>query len=75
MFGEAFSISGIYYSSVAATTTFLFFIMLYAIGDAMNKEDKVPITTPRIIANAKLRIESPPRMKNTAIRSTYSMKY
>ena len=29
----------------------------------MNKEDNVPITTPRIIANAKLRIESPPRMK------------
>ena len=37
--------------------------MLYAIGDAMNSEDNVPITTPRIIANAKLRIESPPRMK------------
>ena len=37
--------------------------MLYAIGDAMNKEDKVPITTPRIIANANLRIDSPPRMK------------
>ena len=29
----------------------------------MNREDNVPITTPRIIANAKLRIESPPRMK------------
>ena len=63
MFGRGFSICGVYYSSVAATTTFLFFIMLYAIGDAMNSEDNVPITTPRIIANAKLRIESPPRMK------------
>ena len=37
--------------------------MLYAIGDAINNEDKVPITTPRIIANAKLRMESPPRLK------------
>jgi hypothetical protein len=37
--------------------------MLYAIGDAMNSDDNVPITTPKIIANAKLRIESPPRMK------------
>ena len=64
MFGRGFSICGVYYSSVAAgTTTFLFFIMLYAIGDAMNSDDNVPITTPKIIANAKLRIESPPRMK------------
>ena len=63
MFGRGFSICGVYYSSVAGTTTFLFFIMLYAIGDAINSEDNVPITTPRIIANAKLRIESPPRMK------------
>ena len=29
----------------------------------MKIEDKVPNTTPRIIANAKLRILSPPRMK------------
>ena len=63
MFGRGFSICGVYYSSVAGTTTFLFFIMLYAIGDAMNSDDNVPITTPKIIANAKLRIESPPRMK------------
>ena len=63
MFGRGFSICGVYYSSVVGTTTFLFFIMLYAIGDAINNEDNVPITTPRIIANAKLRIESPPRMK------------
>ena len=32
-------------------------------GDATNSEDNVPHTTPRIIANAKLRMESPPRMK------------
>ena len=56
-------LTGIYYSSVVTGTTFLFFIMLYAIGDAMNSDDNVPITTPKIIANAKLRIESPPRMK------------
>ena len=34
-----------------------------AVGAAMNSEDRVPNTTPRIIANEKLRIESPPRMK------------
>ncbi len=63
MFGRGFFYFWIYYSSVVAGTTFLFFIMLYAIGDAMNSDDNVPITTPKIIANAKLRIESPPRMK------------
>ena len=35
--------------------------ILTAIGYSIN--DNVPITTPKIIANAKLRIESPPRMK------------
>ena len=29
----------------------------------MKSDDKVPNTTPKIIAKAKLRIESPPRMK------------
>ena len=32
---------------------------MYAIGDAMKIEDKVPNTTPRIIANEKLRMLSP----------------
>ena len=39
------------------------FCIVYAIGAARNREDSVPITTPRIIANEKLRIESPPRIK------------
>ena len=56
MFGRGFSICGVYYSSVAGTTTFLFFIMLYAIGDAINNEDNVPITTPRIIALSLIHI-------------------
>lgn len=38
-------------------------MMLYAIGAAMKSEDKVPNTTPRIIANEKLRMLSPPSMK------------
>lgn len=29
----------------------------------MNNEERVPNTTPKIIANEKLRILSPPRMK------------
>ena len=31
----------------------------------MNKEEKVPNTTPKIIANEKLRMLSPPKMKMT----------
>ena len=34
-----------------------------AVGAAMNSDDRVPKITPRIMANEKLRIESPPRMK------------
>ena len=41
----------------------MFFSIIYAIGEATNRDDSVPMTTPRIIAKAKLRIESPPRMK------------
>ena len=35
----------------------------YAVGAAMNMDDSVPKNTPSIIANEKLRMESPPRMK------------
>ena len=31
----------------------------------MNRDEKVPKTTPKIIANEKLRMLSPPRMKIT----------
>ena len=32
-------------------------------GEAMNSDENVPITTPRIMANEKLRMLSPPRKK------------
>ena len=35
----------------------------YATGAAMKMDDRVPKTTPRIMANENERIESPPRMK------------
>lgn len=38
---------------------------MYATGDATKIVASVPMITPRIIANTKLRIESPPRMKIT----------
>ena len=38
-------------------------IVRKAIGAAMKMEEQVPKTTPRIIANEKLRMLSPPRMK------------
>ena len=38
-------------------------ITRYAVGAATNNDEQVPITTPRIIANAKLLMLSPPRMK------------
>lgn len=42
---------------------FLFLIHFNATGAAMNNEESVPNTTPRIIANEKLLMLSPPRMK------------
>ena len=39
------------------------FTIEYATGAATKIDDKVPNTTPRIIANEKLRTLSPPRMK------------
>ena len=37
-------------------------ITRYAVGAAMNIDESVPIHTPRIIANEKLLMLSPPRM-------------
>lgn len=34
-------------------------------GEATNSEDKVPNTTPKIMANEKLRMLSPPKIKIT----------
>ena len=63
MFIIVFCLNSYLATSTAASVPFLFFINRYAIGDATNREDSVPNTTPRIMANAKLRMESPPRMK------------
>ena len=38
-------------------------IVRKATGAAMKMEEQVPITTPRIMAKAKLRILSPPKKK------------
>ena len=40
-----------------------FAITRYAIGAAKKSDEQVPYTTPRIIANEKLRMLSPPRKK------------
>ena len=34
-------------------------------GEPMNSDENVPITTPRIMANEKLRMLSPPKKKMT----------
>ncbi len=37
----------LYFEASPSSLLFLFFINRYAIGDATNKEDNVPNTTPR----------------------------
>lgn len=53
-------------ASLGASAAFfanVFFMIACAIGAATKSEQNVPTITPKIIANVKLRIVSPPRMK------------
>ena len=61
------SIFFLYYASTTcsiARLSFLFLLIVKkAIGAATKIEDKVPTTTPKLIAKAKLRMLSPPKNK------------
>lgn len=55
--------NGLLFLYVCITLYYFLRKKLYAIGAATKSDDNVPNTTPRIIANEKLRMLSPPSTK------------